>query len=72
MKQRWYVIDSQEHSVTWNEKTERGHAFNTKAAAMKHAAEHAEDEPHKAFLVCPSIDYVVVETRPVIAKPCTR
>ena len=65
MKKRWYVIDSQENTVTWSVKHERGEEFASKRAASKRAAEMAEDEPHKAFFVCETIDAIVVETKPV-------
>jgi len=72
MKKRWYVINSQDNTPAMDEEAERWIYFPTKAKAMKMAASMAEDEPHCAFLVCEAADFVVVETKPVIAKPCTK
>ena len=65
MKKRWYVVDSQEGLTSYSDKTQRGEDFSTRAAALKRARELANEEPHKAFLICETTDVVVVETKPV-------
>ena len=65
MKKRWYVIDAQENTTTWNSEKERADFFNSRAAAVKRAISMADDEPHKAFFVCETVDCLVVETKPV-------
>lgn len=65
MKKRFYVIDSQENTTSWNAKTEKGEDFGDRTAALRAAKKLAQSEPHKAFYVCETIDILVVETTPV-------
>ncbi len=45
----FYVIDSVERSVSWDDKTEKGERFSSQKAAEKKAKELAEYEPGKMF-----------------------
>lgn len=64
----YYIIDVAECSVSWNEKTSKGEAFNSKTEAIGRAKQLATAEPGNRFEVVQAIIEVACQVNAPVSK----
>ena len=65
----FYVVDTEDVSLSWDMKKDRGEQFASKAAAEKRAKECAASEPGRRFEIVQTISEVSCAVAPPKVTP---